>query len=449
MDAKLIDPGSEAATSSELELFSVPPTQAAFEHGFWDTIHLTTSCTNSGPWEFIIHPDPFYSQLHRNYLITTLQVLKPDGTACAYAEGSPLHPQVAPINNIAQTFFSQIKVFINGKLVSDTGPYYAYRSYIQTILNYGQDKKESHLSVAGYYDDMPEDIENVENTGFVKRKDMFHNSTLVDIMAPICVDVFQTDRLMLPNTEIKIELNRNTDAFVMENYSTQPIAAGQPPILGWKLVVKGMEWAVRKVALMPSTHMGILAALQKHPAKYPLKRVEVTKITLTATSRSTPTTPVIQGQVPRRIIIGFISQTAFYGNVQHTPFKFEHYNLSEIQLEVGGRNYPRKPILCDYAQRRCARAYVQMIEACGYGYDNRSNYIDIRDFRLGSNLFVFDLSPGEDDTAHWETYREGSVIINAKFAEDLPTNVQMIVYSEYDNLLMIDHNRNAYFDYQL
>jgi hypothetical protein len=448
-DAKLIDPGSAPATSTELELFSVPPTQAALDHGFWDTIHLTTTCTNTGPWEFIIHPDPYYLQLHRNYLIVRLQILKPDGSPCSYSAAKD-HPEIAPINNIAQTFFSQVRVFISGKLVSDTGPYYAYRSYLQTLLNYSYDKKVAHLNVAGYFcDTNPVNIDAIANTGFQKRKNMFFNGLEVDVMAPIGVDVFQTDRLMLPYTEVRVELNRNANPFVLENHSAIPAAGNDTSMAGWSLVVKNMEWAVRKVALLPSTHMGIVAALQRHPTKYPLNRVEVTKIALTASSRTTPTTPVIHGQVPRRIIIGFVRHASFFGHIQNSPFKFENFNLAEIYLDVAGRNYPRKPIYCSYPTHNFSRAYVQMLEGLGYGNDNRANYILPVDFENYCCLYVFDLSPGEDDTSHWETYREGSIIINAKFAEDLPVSVQMLVYSEYDNLLMIDHNRNAYHDYQL
>jgi hypothetical protein len=113
------------------------------------------------------------------------------------------------------------------------------------------------------------------------------------------------------------------------------------------------------------------------------------------------------------------------------------------------RNYPRKPIYCSYPTHNFSRAYVQMLEGLGYGNDNRANYILPVDFENYCCLYVFDLSPGEDDSSHWETYHEGSITIYAKFAEDLPVSVQMVVYSEYDNLLMIDHNRNAYHDYQL
>ena len=64
--AKLVDDRSDPTSSSILDLFTVPPTQVSFEQGYWQEIHLANSCTNEGPYKFIVQSDPNYLHLGRN-----------------------------------------------------------------------------------------------------------------------------------------------------------------------------------------------------------------------------------------------------------------------------------------------------------------------------------------------------------------------------------------------
>lgn len=49
---KLIDALSTPGTKSELDLFTVPPTQVAVRCCFWSEIHLAHPCTTMGAWTF-------------------------------------------------------------------------------------------------------------------------------------------------------------------------------------------------------------------------------------------------------------------------------------------------------------------------------------------------------------------------------------------------------------
>ena len=55
--AKLLDQNSLPGTKSELDLFSLPPTQVCIDNGYWHA-KFVTSCTNDGPYEFHIESDP-------------------------------------------------------------------------------------------------------------------------------------------------------------------------------------------------------------------------------------------------------------------------------------------------------------------------------------------------------------------------------------------------------
>ncbi|KYM95378.1 hypothetical protein ALC62_13978 [Cyphomyrmex costatus] len=60
---------------------------------------------------------------------------------------------VGPVNNFMHSLFNQVDVFFNQKLISPPNNAYAYRAYIETLLNYGPAAKNSHLTSVLWYED--------------------------------------------------------------------------------------------------------------------------------------------------------------------------------------------------------------------------------------------------------------------------------------------------------
>ena len=57
------------------------------------------------------------------------------------------------VNLWLHALFSQVEVFLNNKLVTPSSTAYPYRAYIETILNFSKDAKDSHLTSALFYKD--------------------------------------------------------------------------------------------------------------------------------------------------------------------------------------------------------------------------------------------------------------------------------------------------------
>ena len=55
---------------------------------------------------------------------------------------------VGPLNNFMHSIFNQVDVFFTQKPVSPLNNAYAYRSYIETLLNYRSAAKKSDVTSA-------------------------------------------------------------------------------------------------------------------------------------------------------------------------------------------------------------------------------------------------------------------------------------------------------------
>ncbi|GFT01553.1 uncharacterized protein F54H12.2 [Trichonephila clavipes] len=125
----------------------------------------------------------------------------------------------------------------------------------------------------------------------------------------------------------------------------------------------------------------------------PIRRTEVKSFALSTGIQSVTIPNSFIGQLPTRIIMAMVSNTAFNGDFGKNPFNFKHYDISYI----------------------CA---------------------------------IEDLTPDlSADGMHESISRNGNLTIDIKFSKALPETVNLLVYSEYRNTIEIDKNRTIFTDY--
>ena len=145
-----------ACAKSELDLFSVPPTQVEMEKGFWEDIDPITSIAASYTIEFLCAANSaIYTDLASSYLHVKAKITAADGA------NLDADVQVGPVNLWLHALFSQVEVFLTNKLVTPSSTAYPYRAYIETILNFSKDAKDSHLTSTLFYKDKAGKMDSV------------------------------------------------------------------------------------------------------------------------------------------------------------------------------------------------------------------------------------------------------------------------------------------------
>lgn len=67
------------------------------------------------------------------------------------------------------------------------------------------------------------------------------------------------------------------------------------------------------------------------------------------------------------------------------------------------------------------------------------------------HFFVFELgAPSAVNDNMWKLQKDGTVFLDIHFAAPLPAgSIDIIIYAEFDSLLMIDCNRQTFLDYSV
>ena len=299
-----VHPFSKRCDKSEIDLFSVPPTQQSLERGRWiDYAPLSSVENTDSPINFLVTGTDEYIDLSKTILTVTGKIVKDNESVLDGANQT----NVAPVNNFLHSLFKQVDVYLNGKQVTPAMGTYAYRAYIETLLNYDVSAKESQFSSALYYKDTATQMDeagslpssqtinykNVSgqnaslknyipgtgNQGFAKRSKFIQNSKQFVLSGPIFADIFMTDRLLLNMMDLRVVLNRSAPGFCLMDTTGEGTNA-KPYLVKPKVQLSHVELKIRKVKLDQAVSDGIERMLKQTPALYPIRLVECKILTV-------------------------------------------------------------------------------------------------------------------------------------------------------------------------
>ena len=422
---------------SELDLFAVPPTQTSIEEGRWVEHQPLTSLDSGGPIEFILPgTGDAYLDLANTYLLIRAKVVRWIGTDLA--DDTP----VGPVNNWLHSLFSQVDVYLNDTLVTPSSNTYPYRAYVETLLSYGDEAKNTQLTSQLWYKDtaghMEATTENDGNLGLAERRRHIAESRVVEMMGRLHVDLFLQERFLLNGVSVKIRLVRSKDSFSL-------MAGGQNP--DYKVQIVDAVLFARKAVLSPTVQMAQIKALEKGTAKYPLRPVDCKVYSIPQGAMSHTHENLFLGTLPKRLILWCIDNDAYNGEYSKNPFNAKNNAINFLAVYLDGRQVPAKPLQPNFEKGSYIRSYVNLFSATGKQAQDEGNALSRDDFGNGYTFFGFDLTPDGCDGGCFHLVRNGNLRIEIHFAAALAQTVNVVVYGEFEAVLEIDKGRNVIYDY--
>lgn len=433
---------------SELDIFSLQPTQTSIEQSSWVHYSPVSSLNDESPIQFTIpgsssdYLDLSHTLLSIRAKIEPTKEVKPEELA---ADANAF----APVNNLLHSLFQQVDVSLNNKPVSSSSNNYPYRAYVETLLSYGHDAKASGLTASMWYTDTAGYMEAQraktskdpdQNEGLEARLKLCKDKKMIDLIGALHVDLFSQDKLLLNGVELSLRLVRSKDSFCL----MQPGEA-----IGRKISIKEANLIVRRVKISPNLLIAHSKTLANTTAKYPITRVEVKTFTLHSASYGETLDNVIIGQLPKRVIVGFVNNQAYNGDLALNPFNFQHFYLTYLVLYVDGVMIPSKPLTPNFETGSYIQAYHTLFSGTNINFLNEGHLISRESYPLGFTLYAFDLTADQSANcaSHLNLVKQGNVRLEVRFARALADTVNALVYAEYDSVIEVDSSRQIAMDY--
>jgi hypothetical protein len=416
-----------------IDLFTLPEIEASLITGTSITVYPQNAINDTGPYDFLIPSDDNdYTFLPLTRLYGELEVVKADGTAVTAAEKNGI------VNLFPHSIFKQIECSINGTQIVDLStPTYPYKAFIETHLSFNQHAKEGHLYCECYTKETVGKENNFEigtaaepNPTFDIRKKRCESKIYFSMI--LHIDLFQSERYLLPGCEIKLKFIRNDDKFSL---------LGNTQVT--KIKVNELFLSIRRVTLDPVEDAKINSDLEKGPAAYPIDQSRIKTFTIPSGLRNHNISQIFRGQLPRSLIIGFVDTAAYDGAINKNPFVFEHNKLNYFNLFVNGAPVLPTVLQPDFTTKKAIREYRWFIDNIDILHSNESNGISFEDYCSNSCFFAFDFTPDLCNSFHDHGAKAGVIDLHVGYAEQLPKNITCVVYGSFKEVITINKNKQV------
>ena len=422
-------------SSGGSDLFTSPPTDTSVVKRLIYDVY-PTGRLDDGPIElYAPAPDDEYTSLILHCLELGVRIKKSDGDVL------PADEEVAFVNYPLHSMWSQLNLYVNDELVTQSSSTYPYINAIEKTLTYGKDALKTQFTSELIYMDTPGKMNTLgnDNVGYTKRKALTAESKLVKLRGSLHVPILRQERHLLNKCSIKLTLIPNNRKF----YLMCPAAKAD----AYKVVIDSARLELTRLKMNPDIVINHSMELQKKNAVYPMRRGVIKTFSLAIGTMQETKENLFTGKVPRRLVITLVDSAAFAGDVTKNPFNFHHFNLSSLCAYVDGERYPNRPIQPDFGNNDTVEAYQSLYNGTGMRDDNRGLYFDRDMYEKGYTMYLIQLSPGEPDSMAYDLTQRGNVRLEMKFKAALPSTVTALVYAEYDDQMEIDRDRNVMMDY--
>ena len=177
-------------------------------------------------------------------------------------------------------------------------------------------------------------------------------------------------------------------------------------------------------------------------ALFPMTKTLCKKYTIPSGLSTANQPNIINGTLPRQLVIGFLKADALNGSYSLNPFNFHHFDCNFIALRVNGLQIPGKGYRPDFENKLVRRELRALYDNIGLSdpTDDSGCNLNIEDLIGEYALFSFDLTPDKCNGFHLHENTLGIVDLEIIFAKPLQQAITILCYSAYESMIAITKN---------
>ena len=460
--------GSEASSAhmksgevsdGALDLFTVPRTNITYNG--YRIVEVNPTSDSISLIEFVLPGSREYIDFSRSYFRIESTLKKTDGGNITAANARCL------ALNAFHTLIKQPSFYVNGTLTTEQTDTYAYKAYLETLLNYGTEDEDTFLKMQGYYsaldhppavltanqmdragdhDDYKALISERKKAvdGIIDIRDRTTGGKTIQLFGMPHVDLFNSGRMFIPGVDLKMRFTLNDPKFFMNGLHAVNTAVrlqqGDLKMKFFACMVKVMSDVYNNIAS---------ARLEKNlDVYYPAVRSEVRTYTVQNRDMVFEATDMFNGRVPNRTVVGLVCQEAFSGTYSYNPFNFLKHKISSIKQIVEGGEYPYQTLEINPANGTLDMEGYHRLAMANWCRYKKSCMIKPEHWGEDKHttLFMWDnVASGCADSVQLNPRQEGRVSISfRKIAVD--ELITVIIYGEFENMLQIKPTRSTQYD---
>lgn len=443
--------------------YEQPIIQDIVDFGYTDTLNPQSGfeARTSGNLKFLISGNDSFVYLAKSFVkvkfkLTGTAKLSGGNISTAYEKIDKSGLSV--VNNIAHSIFRWIRVKLGNQIITLGDGDYPYKAYLQLLCNTSREAQDTYFRVTGWKKDkaghMDAGIPDTDvaskssNPALHDRRSEFF--TLTDGIGEFTfkphTGINFINKAIIPFVDIEFELARHDNPhFFLKSKIDDASSSYNIEILDAKYYVQRFKNTVRFVSDLEKM-------LEQHPIVYRIRDGHINTCTIPANTSNYSNENLFHGQIPRRILIAFVSTAHYNGDRTKNPFNLQHFNISSLRILKNGLEYPYPETLTDFKNtpQSFIEAYHRMMMSFGADYNDHVVSVTPYEYANGYFFYSFYMAPDQESGSDLNNLsnKPSQIRIELRFAENLGEAVQMLVYYESDSTVSIDHLRRVVVEHQ-
>ena len=178
---------------------------------------------------------------------------------------------------------------------------------------------------------------------------------------------------------------------------------------------------------------------------FPITKSLCKKYTVPSGLSSANQPNIINGLLPRQLVVGFVKADALNGNYKLNPFNFHHFDCNFIALRVNGLQIPAKGYRPNFEKKLVRRELRSLYDNIGVNdaSDDTGCNLNVEDFIGGFTLFSFDLTADKCNGFHLHESVAGIVDLEILFDKPLKEAITVLCYTAYESIIAITKERGV------
>lgn len=357
-----------------------------------------------------------------------IRILKEDGSNLTAAD------KVGCINYILQSLWKNIEVILNGTSISYNGSNQSLRAYLETVLSMETVATKSWLQSSGYHKDTAGKMDMADpnptdsstaNKGLKERAEYTNESQLLVMRGKIHGDIFNQSKPLIDHVKMTLKFTRNSDSFIL--MSSMPNAK-------YKVKIEHMFVVVTKLIVEAKVENDV----RNEVIPYSLTRVIQAEHTIPAGVTQHAVNELFHGDLPSKVVLCIVDHAALSGDYTKNPFNFQHFNISEISLKNSGALVDGRPLKFNFEKNKFLDGYWGMFRGLDKRFRSEGNDIQLRDYKNGFAIYVFDLSPSLSGGQYTDPKKDGRLTVHLQFARNTTKPLILCAYLQFDDKISIN-----------
>lgn len=417
---------NECALSNVNEMTQGAMVQRQIEKSMYTAIRPTVK--NDSGIEFEIDNPDCFLELNKTEVEFKYRIKKADDTNLEVTD------HVGPVNYPIASFFENVEIKLNGKTITHGSSNYAERANMEVLMSYNQDACKSWLQAGLFAKDTagrmdaadPSTADDVVNHGLKTRTEYSKLSRLVTVRGKLHEDLFNQSRPLPAGNKLSIKFARNKDAYCLMSNAANA---------AYKIVIEEMTLYVRKI----NVSQEVKQSLAGKQMVILTDRVVQKEFNVTQGGNTFIENALHSGQIPTRVVFGFVANNAHTGSYKLNPFHWVHADVEKVSLLRDGQIIDGRPLSTDFANGDVIDGFWSLARATNTRYANAGTLVELDDYKKGGyTLWAYDLSPSQCDDQFNDPKQRGGLSLEIEFAKNLTTPLVLCVYLQFDSEIIIN-----------